>query len=335
MKHLLTSLMLGAALVAVASPDPYKIRVPLTEDETGAMAFLVNFDSGEKVDSVLVNEQGEAIFRGDVDEPFLARVIVDGSRVGQVIVENGSIVLDPANRSAYGSPLNDTDRAFSARMEELAKKFETADEEGQQAIYATYQNALDSMMNANLDNPLGYQIFIQRAYEMEPAEVEKMVAANPELGRYQRVTKLVEMNRRKAATSTGAKFVDFEINGQKLSDYVGQDGKYLLVDFWASWCGPCKRQIPVIKELAKEYTDRLNVLGVAVWDEPDATRKAIADHGITWPNIIDAQAIPTDIYGISGIPCIMLISPEGEIMLRDLQGEQLKGAVAAILGGAR
>ena len=324
--------MLGCSIAAVAQADPYKLRVPLTEDEAGAMAVLVNYDTDQRIDSTLVSESGEALFKGTVDEPFVARILVDGARMGQVIIENGSIVVDPKTRSAYGSPLNDKMREFSMQIDALGEKFAAADPAAQEVIYAQYQAMVDSMTMANLDNPIGYQLFISSAMEMEPAQLDSIIAANPSLAKYNRIQKLQEMNRKKLATSAGAPFADFDINGQKLSQYVGKDGKYLLVDFWASWCGPCKRQIPVIKELAAEYADRLNVLGVAVWDEPDATRRAIADHGITWPNIIDAGTVPTDIYGISGIPCIMLIAPDGTIVFRDLQGDQLKEAVTAALG---
>ncbi|MDE6300106.1 MAG: AhpC/TSA family protein [Muribaculaceae bacterium] len=332
MKKIIALTMLAVTVSAVAQGDPYKVRVPLSPDDAGAMAFLVNFDTEQRVDSTLVSEEGEALFRGTVDEPFLARVIVDGARLGQLIVENGSIVVDPETRSAYGSPLNDESRRFSGQLAGLEQEFATATPERQEVIYKQYMQLVDSAMWANIDNPFGYQLFISSAMELEPAELEKVVAENPALGKYQRVQKLLDMNRRKTATSAGAKFADFDVNGQTLGQYVGKDGKYLLVDFWASWCGPCKRQIPVIKEIAQKYADKLNVLGVAVWDEPDATRRAISDHGITWPNIIDAQTIPTDIYGISGIPCIMLIAPDGTIVFRDLQGDQLKSAVASILG---
>ena len=67
----------------------------------------------------------------------------------------------------------------------------------------------------------------------------------------------------------------------KLSDYAGK-GNYLLVDFWASWCGPCRREIPVIKEIYEKYKSQgLSVLGVAVWDKPDDTmRKEHTDEGL-------------------------------------------------------
>ena len=172
---------------------------------------------------------------------------------------------------------------------------------------------------------------------MDIDEFNEWLNKYPELANYQRVARIKEAFAKKAATAVGQMFTDFEVTydgkTQRLSDYVGK-GKYVLVDYWASWCGPCLRQIPVLKELLAEYGDKgLEVLGVAVWDEPAATIEAIKSHGITWPCIIDAQTIPTDLYGINGIPCIILYGPDGKILSRDKQGDELKADVRAAFTG--
>ena len=110
----------------------------------------------------------------------------------------------------------------------------------------------------------------------------------------------------------------------------------VVVDFWASWCGPCRREIPVIKEIFEKYKSQgLSVLGVAVWDKPDDTMRAINDLLIPWPQIINAQNVPTDLYGINGIPHIMLIGPDGTILSRGLQGNELKAKVDEIMSAAK
>ena len=111
----------------------------------------------------------------------------------------------------------------------------------------------------------------------------------------------------RSATAAGNKFVDFTVEGdsvQKLSDYVGR-GRYTLVDFWASWCGPCRREMPVIKELYDEFNSKgLDVVGVAVWDEPEDSKKAMEQLELPWPQILNAKSVPTDLYG-SSKRCLM------------------------------
>ncbi|MGN0188447.1 MAG: TlpA family protein disulfide reductase, partial [Candidatus Cryptobacteroides sp.] len=75
-----------------------------------------------------------------------------------------------------------------------------------------------------------------------------------------------------------------------------------------------------------------DVLSVAVWDKPEDTKKAAAEHGVIWSQIINAQTIPTDIYGIQGIPQIMLFGPDGTILKRNLRGEGIEQAVKEALG---
>ena len=140
------------------------------------------------------------------------------------------------------------------------------------------------------------------------------------------------------STEEGAMFTDFEATQPdgsiaKLSDYVGK-GKYILVDFWASWCGPCKREIPNIKAAYDKYAgEKFDVLSVAVWDKPEDTAKAAAEHGVVWNQIVNAGKVPTDIYGIEGIPHLILFGPDGVILKRGeaLRGEGLDKVLSTIL----
>ena len=131
------------------------------------------------------------------------------------------------------------------------------------------------------------------------------------------VKSLVALNDAKQATAEGKMFTDFTVVqdpadslGSKvsLSDFVGK-GKYVLVDFWASWC-----------------------LSIAVWDDPADTKVSAKEHGVVWNQIINAQQVPTDLYGIEGIPHIILFGPDGTILKRNLRGEDIESAVAEALG---
>ena len=142
-------------------------------------------------------------------------------------------------------------------------------------------------------------------------------------------------------TVEGKPFVDFtvvqdpenpETSTVKLSDYVGK-GKYVLVDFWASWCNPCRREMPNVANVYNTYHgDNFDVLSVAVMDNVAATVEAAKELGITWNQIINAQQIPQAAYGFNAIPLTILFGPDGTILKRDLRGEQIGEAVKEALG---
>ena len=124
--------------------------------------------------------------------------------------------------------------------------------------------------------------------------------------------------------------VDYDGTTHRLSDYVGR-GKYVLVDFWASWCGPCRAEIPNLITAYNKYKDKgFTVLGVAVNDMPEATLKAIKDDGIPYPQILNSQQIAASAYGFDAIPQIILFAPDGTLLARDLRGEEIENKLAEI-----
>ena len=121
----------------------------------------------------------------------------------------------------------------------------------------------------------------------------------------------------------------------RLSDYVGK-GKYILVDFWASWCGPCRGEVPNIKNVYEKYAgDAFDVVSVAVWDKPVDAFEAIEEEGMQWNQIVcteETNQVPTNIYGVEGIPFIILIDPDGKVIGEDLRGAGIERAVKKALG---
>lgn len=132
------------------------------------------------------------------------------------------------------------------------------------------------------------------------------------------------------------KYIDFKAvqpDGTvvKLSDYVGK-GKYILVDFWASWCGPCREEIPHLKDLWYEFKgDNFDIVGAPVFDKPENTQEAVDEFKIPWKQILSVPESVPEAYGFNYIPYIILISPDGTVLERDLRGEAVREAVKKYL----
>jgi thiol-disulfide isomerase/thioredoxin len=137
----------------------------------------------------------------------------------------------------------------------------------------------------------------------------------------------------------GATFPDFaekDLNGQPLSASQFK-GKVVLLDFWATWCAPCRAKLPGVIEIYKKYHPQgFEIIGISL----DSDREQLAAFvkqqvGMTWPQYIDGEGDTNKLatkYGIEAIPYTLLIGPDGKIIGKDLRGDSLGQSVACALG---
>ena len=150
------------------------------------------------------------------------------------------------------------------------------------------------------------------------------------------VHKRVDRRIKLQETAEGMHFKDFSVTYEdgttvSLSDYVGR-GQYVLADFWASWCGPCRRSIPLLKELYNECHDKgLEILGLATRDKIKDSQRAIEEEQMPWPQILNDQNTAAELYGVNGIPHLILFAPDGTIVLRGYPDEDFFNTVKAKL----
>ena len=331
------SFFFGAALLALAScgqaeKPVYNVKVSVPEEMNEKIAYLVNFDNDETLDSVAV-AGGVAEFNGEVATPLIAAVKVDGRRVGMFILEADSISV--GREGVKGGELNARLAKMGEDQRALQDQFmalpDSLKAEKYPELAAAYEAISDTVVAQNGDNALGLYVYVQGVSQKALADIDADLAKYPFFATSKRVADARQKIVNREETSEGKMFKDFEVTYNdktfKLSDYVGK-GKYVLVDFWASWCGPCRGEIPNLKKIYKDFSPKgLEVIGIAVWDEPEATEKAIEELEIPYMDVLNAQSIPTDLYGIPGIPCIILFGPDGTIVSRDARGEGLYNVV--------
>ena len=358
--NFLLTLLTGLLVFTACSEKPaatYTINGTIPDNSLdGKMIYIYNRNNNNVyVDSTVVTGN-TFTFTGKMDTAAYCRIDASREYYVNFILENGTINLDLSKPvTPSGSPLNNEIARFFAaqdsmsalidakrqefmkQTEDKAERMELQKNFFQNEWKPAYLSMLDGFFNRNLDNPIGAIALNYMDCYLSPDEIK---AKLPQLSEVVRNTpnmqETIQRFNALEQTAEGKPFVDFTIetkdgNKVSLSDYVGK-GKYTLVDFWASWCGPCRAETPVLAEIYNQYKNKgLEVLGVAVWDNPENTQKAIEELKITWPQILNAGDKPTKLYGINGIPHIILFGPDGTIISRDLRGDAMKAKVKEVI----
>lgn len=337
-----------------------RVAVP---DMQGKKIAIMNMNTGKSLASTKIVDSTYS-FDINVAEPFVALLKTDPQNNNprsyyylRIVGEPGNIYADLVTDSLSGTPLNDRLYQYTKHVHyevgvinayyrqlsesvntpddvqsELNGKIEKRKDELFSMIRSTYEQNKDNVVGAfALDDYLSYE---EPSYE----EVLKMLeGAAPVVTTYQNLQeKLVKMEKL-SHTAPGKPFIDLDLVDYKTGKPIKLSkvikGKVALIDFWASWCSPCRREIPNIAKIHEKYNGKdFVVVSLNVWDKPDGQAKAIKDLGMTWTQLTDSTRNATDVYGVDGIPQILLIGSDGVIIARDLRGEEIEVAVKKALG---
>lgn len=301
-----------------------KLDMSLADRFEGKTAELITFSDSTVVASAEIRD-GKASFTlpDSLETPVLTLLTIDGRTRAYYVAEPGNAQLADSMKVAKGTPLN---VEFGRLMQRL-DSVENLDD------MKKYVDFCEKLYNENRNNAFGPYFGLEWIKYADPTRVDSLLAKAPvSLRDSRRARRFIEFAKLRQATAPGCRYVDFkgeDASGRPISfSSLLRPGRYTLVDFWASWCPYCIKELPQMREL---YASGLvDIVGVAVRDTPEDTRAAVAKHEIGWPVVYNTGRVPYDIYGFSGIPHHILIGPDGTIVARDESVAQTAERMKAI-----
>lgn len=360
------SLVLGLIAVAMFSCNKptFNVNIDLQNAE-GKMVYLQKVVNNETVvlDSATI-QNNKVNFIVNTGNPATRYSIkIDGVRypigffsenkdvaIAGDINDNRNIKANGSNAQQLINEYNTENKKFNEQFNELRQEYKTAAQNNDEAAIERIENEYNKIENnqnnyqslfltKNSNSFVAAYILYSNRYNYELNELEDFVN-NFNIAIENDYSKLLdEYIAILQRVDVGQPYLDFtqetpEGDMLSLSELVGKS-KLLLIDFWASWCGPCRAENPNVVEVYKEYHEKgFDVLGVSLDMEKDKWIKAIEDDGLVWHNISDLKYWNNEAaksYGISSIPSNLLLDVNGTIIAKNLRGEDLRNKVEEIL----
>lgn len=363
MRKIILILTVMAGLFACNQTPSYKLTVKLSGAE--GKAYLTQRLNGEwvKRDSTELSN-GEFLFKGDVKFPEMYYLAFSNNRDRlPFFLENSDIAITGAADSlskakVVGSAVQDEFNALQEKLVQLDAKGMALYKESKQSEKEGSKMKADSLMTAadsiftQEDNEQKDYIKTHPAswispyllgriyYEMDGGALENMInGLDPKLDSINTIVTLKKRVEKLKTVAVGQTAPDFTMNDPegkpvKLSDIYPKN-TYTLVDFWASWCGPCRRENPNVVAIYNKYKSKgFSVFGVSLDTDKDKWLKAIADDKLAWDHVSDLKGWKNEaaaLYAVNSIPSNLLLDKNGKIIGRNLRGEDLAKIITSLL----
>lgn len=365
MKKLLYLLPVIALLLASCTKQNELNGTFANKSNDGKMVYLLSMkslkDNFEPIDSVIV-QNGKFKFKlKETTEPSVGYIVVKEAAEGTpngipFVYENGTIevVIDSVAKTS-GTPMNDKCQVFFNKLSDVVKQLDALDLKIYQATddvvrqgYMSQMDALNKQMGTigydfvkeNIKNKVGEFYFISFMGVFSDEQVKELQAlSSPEHQKLIEEILSMKQAQNGGGGFVGKKYIDVKGDspaGKKiaLSDYVGKN-KLVLVDFWASWCGPCVQEMPnVVKAYAAYKSKGFEIVGISLDEDKAAWTGALTRMNMTWPQMSDLKGWGSELsapYHVQGIPFTLLIDQDGNIIAENLRGDQLEQKLAELL----
>ncbi len=358
MRKLLLSIVAASmTLAACNAQSGYKVTGTVEGMPDGkAIIATVNGSSLDTLAKADV-KNGSFEFTGNVSEPTGAYIMVIGQR-GAIpfMLENANITVNAGQAGltvtgSEGQKIYDQFMAINTTTQQEAMKLQqeyqaaNGDQAKMQAVQEAYAKLMTDaqaketeLIKANPDSYVSTFVIVSSMGQMEYEQLKERYNLLGEKAKASAQGKAIAAQIAKLeSTAMGQIAPNVTITtpeGESISLYDIK-GKVKLIDFWASWCGPCRGENPHVVEIYKEYHPKgLEIFGVSLDNNKEAWVKAIADDGLVWKHGSDLkgwQSAPAQLYSVSGIPHTVLLDENNKIIAKNLRGDELKQKIAELL----